>query len=1169
MRISVINFTKGKARLSQKDVERTVRAVNRQIREDFTPYWHLQAELRLDSAAAARPGDAEAPHPSMRGDAILYLISEVDEDDYLGFHERHLSGIPYGVVCTAISKELGEDWSVTLSHEVLELIADPEVNLLCKGPHPDRRKDYDVFHWREMCDAVQDEEYEIDGVKVANFVLPLYFTGGDELDGRNDFLDSPKGGRLRSFGVKAGGYVGFFDPLTGEDETFDLDERARQRARAKGRLKGVRRKDRRALPRPGVVREMLTAASPERRLATAVPRVRFEGYFLQVLPPQPAAGGGAVVVPLEVARSIVAQVLGGDWEVKPFWPPPPEGKGGTVPPGDFFVTPKVASAVATPAAWNGLYKLRGHRDAIYAEPLFEAELTPLRPRAVRASGGVDTHLPGTEKCDWNLDLIEARAAWALSRGAGVQIGHPDTGYTPHDEIASTLDLGLGKDFLGEDDDPRDDLEDHLGKEFPGHGTGTASVIASPEGSPGGRPAFVTGVAPAARIVPLRVSRSVILLSMRRLAAAIRYAGDQDLPVVSISMGGLWSHALHEAIRYATDRGTIVCAAAGNEVTFVVWPAAYEEVIAVAACNIKREPGRGTSSGEAVDVTAPGESVWRATADRGETTFTNVSRGFGTSYAVAQVAGAAALWLAHHGRPALIARFGTGGVPAVFKELLRATADPAPALSGDQYGAGVVNVRKLLEAPLPATAPARGMRRASIVAVPPRAGSFALLAHVVPEASRAALQLVTRKLLASSEDDLPVRLADVGEELAWHIAVDSELRDAVLRDVRASKGRVDRAVADVAPRPAASRRRRPAGTPGPAAGPSPPAARDLACAVQRLTAGASTKLGQLLPSVAPPRMSRRPVLCLRIPRQSGRVRRAFQLEGPWNVGDPVHETLTLHALRLAGLVPAGVGFDHASVWEFVRGAFWNDDPLTLLFDDDPRRTDNFSSGFEFLTQFKAFEREAAAGAFYGPGDSLLARTHFGDLQFLHAMAARDGETPQATLAAIVRWATFAWKVARGAYPVDTRLGALDEDGMAALRLMDGGKTIADLFHLNGPARLKDRALGSLLHLIQDSFASGHAAREQLANGRKGRVRMFFSYAYQDHAAHDSFDRWPPGKTEEERIGKLPGGLDAVEASTKVAQLWKGSAGVDALEALLLGDIFPLAPDAAPAGPVEPE
>src|SRR4029450_5794765 len=135
------------------------------------------------------PGHAQAAHPSLRGDAILYLISDVDEDDYLGFHETHLTGIPYGVVCHAISDAMDEECAVTLSRESRELIAAPEVNLLGKGPHPDPKKDYGVFHWFEMCDAVQDEHYEIDGIGVSNFLLPLSFTGGEELDGREGFLE--------------------------------------------------------------------------------------------------------------------------------------------------------------------------------------------------------------------------------------------------------------------------------------------------------------------------------------------------------------------------------------------------------------------------------------------------------------------------------------------------------------------------------------------------------------------------------------------------------------------------------------------------------------------------------------------------------------------------------------------------------------------------------------------------------------------------------------------------------------------------------------------------------------------------------------------------------------------------------------------------------------------
>ena len=70
-----------------------------------------------------------------------------------------------------------------------------------------------------------------------------------------------------------------------------------------------------------------------------------------------------------------------------------------------------------------------------------------------------------------------------------------------------------------------------------------------------------------------------------------------------------------AIQRALDAGTIVLAAAGNEVGFVVFPAAFDEVIAVAASNIRDEPWSGSSHGPAVDITAPGESVWRARTAR--------------------------------------------------------------------------------------------------------------------------------------------------------------------------------------------------------------------------------------------------------------------------------------------------------------------------------------------------------------------------------------------------------------------------------------------------------------------------------------------------------------------------------------------------------------------------
>lgn len=231
MLISVINHTNGT--ILDEDVQRVVRAINTQIETDFEPYWSMGARLRLEGKSQDNPDTQNIE--DMRGDAVLYLWNDVDVDNALGYHARNFQGVPFGFVFTGIAEQLGEPWSVTLSHEALELIADPEVNLLVDGPHPDGSGRF-VFHWYEMCDAVQAETYEIDGVQVSNFVLPLYFTGEEERGGRNDFLGRRYDGEtLRSFGINPGGYVGFFDPVTGSHETYSMrgDANARRRLEIK------------------------------------------------------------------------------------------------------------------------------------------------------------------------------------------------------------------------------------------------------------------------------------------------------------------------------------------------------------------------------------------------------------------------------------------------------------------------------------------------------------------------------------------------------------------------------------------------------------------------------------------------------------------------------------------------------------------------------------------------------------------------------------------------------------------------------------------------------------------------------------------------------------------------------------------------------------------------
>jgi hypothetical protein len=239
MFISVINHTNGE--ISDEELHVAIRAINRQIDDDFEPYWSLGGTLRLEGKSEKQPSKIDLP--DMRGDAVVYMWNGSDVEGALGYHDNNNRGIPFGFVFTKLAQEIGEKWTVTLSHEALELIGDPDVNLLVQGPHPSH-PDKAVFHWYEMCDAVQAETYTVDGVEVSNFILPLYFTGSEEGGSRNDFLGRAHGGKtLRSFGINPGGYIGFFNPETGEHETVSLhgDSEARRRLTIKSKYKGARR----------------------------------------------------------------------------------------------------------------------------------------------------------------------------------------------------------------------------------------------------------------------------------------------------------------------------------------------------------------------------------------------------------------------------------------------------------------------------------------------------------------------------------------------------------------------------------------------------------------------------------------------------------------------------------------------------------------------------------------------------------------------------------------------------------------------------------------------------------------------------------------------------------------------------------------------------------------
>lgn len=206
--IAIINFS---MHLSDQAVQEAIRAVNRQIVEDFAPIWGAGRMLRLH-AAGFDPTDPDSlEEEPVQADSVIYLVDQPTLPGALGFHDMNARGLPFGFVFIL---DLS-DWTVTLSHEVLELISDPTVNIFVPGPDPRDSTNW-VLHAYENCDAVERTSYEIDGVRVSNFLTPHYFTFGDKPGTRNDFL----GVGVTSFGVTRGSHIAFFDLSTNTWEVF-------------------------------------------------------------------------------------------------------------------------------------------------------------------------------------------------------------------------------------------------------------------------------------------------------------------------------------------------------------------------------------------------------------------------------------------------------------------------------------------------------------------------------------------------------------------------------------------------------------------------------------------------------------------------------------------------------------------------------------------------------------------------------------------------------------------------------------------------------------------------------------------------------------------------------------------------------------------------------------
>ncbi|MBA9042258.1 thermitase [Bacillus aryabhattai] len=300
---------------------------------------------------------------------------------------------------------------------------------------------------------------------------------------------------------------------------------------------------------------------------------------------------------------------------------------------------------------NTLIKIYNKLEEVeYAEPnhMLKAFYTPNDPFFAYQYGPQKVQAPDA----WDVTTSNGNIKIAII-DTGVQLNHP--------ELA--IKLWPGYNFVEGNLNPNDGN---------GHGTHVAGIAgALTENSLG-----IAGIAPSASIIPVRALDNSGNGTLSNIANAITYSTNAGAKVINLSLGSSQgSITLENAINYAWNQGVVIVAAAGNEASnTLTYPAAYQNVIAVASTDINDQKSDFSNYGTWVEVSAPGSTIL--------STYTGSYYAYlsGTSMACPHVAGLAAL----------LAAQGKNNVQ--IKNTILSTCDPVPG-TGLYWTYGRINANR--------------------------------------------------------------------------------------------------------------------------------------------------------------------------------------------------------------------------------------------------------------------------------------------------------------------------------------------------------------------------------------------------------------------------------------------------------------------------------------------
>ncbi len=303
---------------------------------------------------------------------------------------------------------------------------------------------------------------------------------------------------------------------------------------------------------------------------------------------------------------------------------------------------------------------------------------------------------------WGLDKLQITQAWDTSEGSGQIVAVIDTGVdSNHEDLLGQVLPGFNAITTNSNQ-----IDDH------GHGTHVAGTIAAIANNANG----IAGVAPRAKILPIKVLNSQGFGYFSVVASGIKWAADNGATVINLSLGAAIAPEnvppyISDALTHAYAKGVAVIVAAGNSGFNLrsFTPANDPHVLSVAATNSEDKLASFSNFGPRLGVSAPGggDTVGgdpftspysvlslKSSGSRIDKTY-NVGERYlrlaGTSMAAPHVAGVAAL---------IKSKFPSYSVPQVYQAIRINADDIADAGIDNRTGPGRLNAFKSMVAGAP-------------------------------------------------------------------------------------------------------------------------------------------------------------------------------------------------------------------------------------------------------------------------------------------------------------------------------------------------------------------------------------------------------------------------------------------------------------------------------------